>query len=55
MWIGDSYLLSMITRMSSLDFFTTVLLVYRKVESLIWAQVALCKLATGADLTIVAR
>ena len=40
----------------TLDFFTLSATVHRKVElSLIWAQVALCKLTTGADLTVVAR
>ena len=44
----------MITRRSSLNFLSAS--VHRKVElSLIWAQVALCKLIAGADLTVVAR
>ena len=33
--------------------FTYSATVHRKVLSLIWAQVALCKLTTGADLTVV--
>ena len=47
--------LSMInTRRSSLDFFTLTATVHRKVELFfIWAQVALCKLTTSADLTVV--
>ena len=43
------------TQELSLDFTCTLsATVHRKVElSLIWAQVALCKLTTGADLTVV--
>ena len=46
----------MITRRSSLDFFYSFSDSSQKGElSLIWAQVALCKITTGADLTVVVR